>query len=149
MPPSVPIEVRPGAGIRDRRDGFALIEVMVALLLIAFIAALAMPGLVRPSGQGTLRVAAMSVTALLRNARNAATASGRATTAVADGRLVRAASGVTVGMPPGAVAGPLGATIRFTPDGRASGGPLTLASAGGAFVIGVDPNSGAIDVSAR
>lgn len=134
---------------RDRRGGFALVEVMIALLLIAFIAAIAMPGLVRPTGPGTLRVAAMNVGALLRDARNAATASGRPSAATAAGGLVRAGSGAAVGMPPGAVAGPPGATIRFTPDGRASGGPLTLASAAGAFVIGVDPNSGAIDVSAR
>lgn len=134
---------------RDRQGGFALIEVMIALLMIAFIAALAMPGLVRPTGPGTLRIAAMNVTALLRDTRNAATASGRPSAAVASGGLVRAASGASVGMPPGAVAGPLGATIRFTPDGRASGGPLTLASTSGAFVIGVDPASGAIDVSAR
>ena len=133
---------------RDRRGGFALVEVMIALLLIAFIAALAMPGLFRPTGPGTLRIAAMNVDALLRDARNDATASGRPTLAVAAGGLVRA-SGASVGMPPGAVAGPPGATIRFTPDGRASGGPLTLASARAAFVIGVNPDSGAIDVSAR
>lgn len=121
---------------------------MIALLLIAFIAALAMPGLVRPTGPGTLRIAAMNVTALLRDARNVATASGRATAAFAGGGFVRTSS-VSVGMPPGAVAGPPGTTIRFMPDGRASGGPLTLASSSGAFVIGVNPNSGAIDVSAR
>ena len=133
---------------KNRRGGFALIEVMIALLMIAFIAALAMPGLVRPTGPGTLRIAAMNVSALLRDARNDATASGRPTSAVAAGGLVRA-SGAFVGMPPGAVAGPLGATIRFMPDGRASGGPLTLAAGRAAFVIGVNPNSGAIDVSAR
>lgn len=134
---------------RDRHGGFALVEVMIALLMIAFIAALAMPGLVRPTGPGTLRIAAMNVTALLRDTRNAAAATGRPAAATAAGGLVRTASGAVVGMPPGAVVGPPGATIRFTPDGRATGGPLTLASAGGAFVIGVDPVSGAIDVSAR
>lgn len=137
------------AAVRSRNGGFALIEVMIALLMIAFIAALAMPGLVRPTGLGTLRIAAMDVSALLRDARNTATASGRSTSAFASGGVVRAASGAAVGMPPGAVAGPPGATIRFTPDGRASGGPLTLLSSGGAFVIGVNPDSGAIDVSAR
>ncbi len=133
---------------RDRRGGFALVEVMIALLMIAFIAALAMPGLVRPTGPGTLRIAAMNVVALLRDTRNAATASGRPTSAFAGGGFVRA-SGANVGMPPGAVVSPPGATIRFTPEGRASGGPLTLASASGAFVIGVNPDSGAIDVSSR
>ena len=133
---------------RDRQGGFALVEVMIALLMIAFIAALAMPGLVRPTGPGGLRIAAMNVTALLRDTRNAAIASGRATAASAGGGFVRTSS-VAVGMPPGAVAGPSGATIRFMPDGRASGGPLTLASGSGAFVIGVNPDSGAIDVSAR
>ncbi len=135
---------RPG----DRHGGFALLEVMIALLMIAFIAALAMPGLVRPTGPGTLRIAAMNVSALLRDTRNAAAASGRPSAAMAVGGMVSAASGA-VGMPPGALAGPPGTTIRFTPDGRASGGPMTLASASGAFVIDVDPVSGAIDVSAR
>ena len=133
---------------RDRRGGFALIEVMIALLMIAFIAAVVMPGLVRPTGPATVRIAAMNVSALLRNARNSATASGRPTLAVADGGVVRA-SGAAVDMPPGAVAGPLGATIRFTPDGRAYGGPLTLASRSAAFVVSVNPDSGAIGVSAR
>ena len=101
-------------------------------------------------GGGTLRVAAMNVTALLREARNAATASGRSTTVVAAGGVVRAtSSGGTVNMPPGSTAEPIGAAIRFTPDGRASGGPLTLASESSAFVIGANPDSGAIDVSAR
>ncbi len=133
---------------RNQRGGFALLEVMIALLMIAFIAAIAMPGLVRPTGSGTLRIAAMNVSALLRDARNTATASGFPTSAVAGGGLVRA-SGASVGMPPGAIAGPLGATIRFMPDGRASGGPLTLVSGTAAFVIGINSDSGAIDVSAR
>ena len=138
------------ARARDARGGFALVEVMIALLMIALIAAIAMPGLVRPTGPGTLRVAAMDVTALLRNARNLALANGRATAASAAGGIVRATgSDASVPMPPGAVAGPVGATIRFTPDGRASGGPLTLASSSGLYVIGVNPDSGAIDVSTR
>ncbi len=138
------------ARARDARGGFALIEVMIALLMIALIAAIAMPGLVRPTGPGTLRVAAMNVAALLRNARNLALANGRATAATAAGGAVRSAgTDASVAMPPGAVAGPVGATIRFTPDGRASGGPLTLASSSGLYVIGVNPDSGAIDVSTR
>ncbi len=135
---------------RDSRGGFALSEMMIALLMIALIAAIAMPGLVRPTGPGTLRVAAMDVTALLRNARNLALANGRAATATAVGVAVRSVGGdASVAMPPGTVAGPIGATIRFMPDGRASGGPLTLGSGSGLYVIGVDPDSGAIDVSTR
>ena len=38
MPPSVPIEMVPVIRSRDRRGGFALVEVMIALLMIAFIA---------------------------------------------------------------------------------------------------------------
>lgn len=138
------------ASPRTRRGGFALVEVMIALLLIALVAAVALPGLVRPTGPGTLRIAAMNVSALLRNTRNAAAASGRATAASAGGGAVRATvPNAAVPMPPGATAGPPGATIRFTPDGRASGGPLVLASGSGAFVIGVDPDTGAIDVASR
>ena len=135
-------------GDRDGQGGFALVEVMIALLMIALIAAIAMPGLVRPIGPGVLRVAAMDVTAMLRDARNTALADGRTVTATAAGGIVRSGKG-SVAMPPGAIAGPLGATIRFTPDGRASGGPLILASTSGGFAIAVSPDSGAIDVSPR
>ncbi len=135
---------------RDARGGFALSEMMIALLMIALIAAIAMPGLARPTGPGTLRAAAMDVTALLRNARNLALANGRAAAATAIGVAVRSTgTDASVGMPPGTVAGPVGATIRFMPDGRASGGPMTLTSGSGLYVIGVNPESGAIDVSTR
>lgn len=135
---------------RDRRGGFALAEVMIALVMIALIAALAMPGLVRPTGPGTLRAAAMNASALLRTARNAALGSGHAATVTANGGSIRSASvGAAVSMPPGATAGPPGAAVRFAPDGRASGGPLILGSAAGVFAIGADPETGAIDVSAR
>lgn len=139
---------RSALGTRDRRGGFALAEVMIALVMIAFIAAIAMPGLVRPAGPGALRVAAMEVTALLRDARSAALGGGRPTAATATGDAVRSAASA-VRMPPGATAGPAGATIRFAPDGRASGGPLRLATGSGLYVVGVDPTTGAIDVTAR
>ena len=138
------------APVRKRQGGFALVEVMIALLLIALIAAIAMAALVRPSGPGMLRITAMNVTALLRNERNRATATGLSTTATVAGGIIRSASSAAaVAMPPGATAGPLGGTIRFMPDGRASGGPFTLASANGAFIIGINPDSGSIDVSSR
>ena len=134
---------------RDGRGGFALVEVMIALLMIALIAAVGMPGLVRPTGPGALRIAAMNVTVLLRNARNAALADGRAVAAKAAGDTVRSA-GDAVAMPPNAIVGPPGATIRFMSDGRASGGPFVLSlNGGGGFAISVSPESGAINVSAR
>lgn len=133
-------------------DGFALIEVTLALVLIALLAALALPGLVRSTGAGALRVTEMQVSALLRDARTAAITTGAATAAVVDrrGRTVRAAAiGAAVALPSGTAARLEPAAIRFFADGRSSGGTLTLATATTRATIAVSPDTGAVDVRAR
>lgn len=136
----------------DGRDGFALIEVMLALMLIAVLAALALPGLVRATGPAALRVAAFQVSALLREDRNSALSSGRATTTRLGARgrsVVSDASSASVGMPAGAAAGVFGATtpgIRFFADGRSSGGEIVIASDTARYVVAVSPDTGAIRV---
>ena len=134
---------------RDASRGFALLEVTLALMLIALLAALALPSLVRGTGPAALRVAALEVSALLREDRNLALASGRPSTTVIefDGRRVRSlTSGGAIDMPNGAVAGVEGAGIRFFADGHAAGGPLVIASDNARFVVAVSAETGAIHV---
>ena len=120
-------------------------------MLIAMLSALALPGLVRTTGPATLRVAAFQVSALLRDDRNTALASGRTIASFIDagGRRVRSsASTAFVEMPSGAVAAlqPSMASIRFFADGRSSGGDVVLVSAGARYIIDVSPDTGAIRV---
>ena len=95
----------------DQREmgaaGFALVEVTLALMLIGLLAALALPGLVRATGPAALRVAAFQVSALLREDRNEALRSGRASAlnVASNGRRVRSqTSAGFVELPSGASA---------------------------------------------
>lgn len=138
---------------RHGSDGYALLEVTLALMLIALLSALALPGLARTTGPATLRVAAFQVSALLRDDRNLALASGRTTASVVDGggrRMRSAASAAFVDLPRGAIAAlrPPMASIRFFADGRSSGGDVVLASNGARYIIAVSPDTGAIRVGA-
>ncbi len=138
---------------RESRAGFALIEVMLALMLIAVLASLALPGLVRGTGPSTLRIAALQVAAMLREDRNVALTTGRFTmTSVGRGEIRSGASRASVEMPVGATAGVLGAAlpgIRFFADGRSSGGTIVIASATARAFVAVSPDTGAIDVGVR
>ncbi len=133
------------------RDGYALLEVTLALMLIAMLSALALPGLVRTTGPAALRVAAFQVSALLRDGRNVALASGHTTASFIDagGRRMRSsASSAFVEMPSGAVAAlqPSMASIRFFADGRSSGGDIVLMSNGARYIVAVSPDTGAVRV---
>lgn len=131
---------------RDGTGGFALFEMVLGLMLIALLAGLAMTGLARPVGLGLLRASALQVAALLREDRTAATRSGRTVvTAVTDeGRAVRSgASDARIVLPLGARAASPG--VRFRPDGRATGGSISLESDAARIVISVDPSTGAIN----
>lgn len=134
------------------RDGFALVEVTLALMLIALLAALALPGLVRATGPAALRVAAFQVSALLREDRNVALSSGRVTMTSVGARGRRVSSGsspASVEMPAGATAAVFHAAppgIRFFADGRSSGGEIVIASENARFVVAISPDTGAIRV---
>lgn len=135
-----------GRADRDGTGGFALFEMVLALMLISLLAALALPGLARPIGMGLLRVSALQVAGLLREDRAAALRSGRTvlTSVVDEGRAVRSgASDARIELPLGARAASTG--IRFRPDGHASGGFVSLESDAARIVISVDPVTGAID----
>ena len=139
---------------RGGRAGFALIEVMLALMLIAVLASLALPGLVRATGPAALRIAAFQVSALLREDRNVAQSARRTTvTTIAFGgkRVLSGASSATLDMPRGATAALFDArspAIRFFADGRSSGGAIVIASDDARYVVAVNPDTGAIRVGA-
>ena len=140
--------MRRTAGHRSARDGFALVEVTLALMLIAILAAIALPGLVRGTGSASLRVTAFEVSAVLREDRNAAMRTGRAvTTRVAAAGVHSGASDANVASPIG-VAFKAPARFRFTPDGRASGGDIVIASDRARLVVTVSPDTGGIRVLA-
>ena len=136
--------------VRDT-SGFTLVEVSLALMLIAVLAALSLPGLVRATGPSSLRIAALQVAAMLREDRNAAQTSGRLVTSSVAPHAVRAgASAATLVLPPGATAGVVGVSvpgIRFFADGRSSGGTIVIASATSRILVAVSPDTGAIHVA--
>ena len=139
-------------GRRHDASGFTLVEVSLALMLIAVLAALALPGLVRATGPSALRVSALQIAALLREDRTIAQTTGRLVTATVEPNAIHAgASAAEVTLPPGTMAGMLGAGIpgvRFFPDGRSSGGAIVLASANSRIAIAVNADTGAIHVGA-
>jgi Tfp pilus assembly protein FimT len=136
---------------RLHRAGFALAEVTLALLLISLLATLALPRLVRVAGSATLRIAALHVSALIREDRNAALSTGQTSTLAVDqtGHRVRSLTlSNAVDMPAGtrAMLQDAPAGIQFYGDGRASGGSITLLSAASRYVVAINPDTGAIHV---
>lgn len=138
---------------RDGSGGFALVEVMLALILIAVLAALAMPGLARAPGSAALRVTAFQISALLREDRNAAQNAGRSvTSSVRSDRVVSGASHAAVFVPIGAAVRVVDAPspdIRFFTDGRSSGGTILVETAAARYAVAVRRDTGAILVTAH
>jgi hypothetical protein len=122
---------------------------MMALMLIAMLASLALPGLVRGAGPAALRVAGFEVAALLREDRTSAiSASQSVTTLIGADRLSSGATGRTLRMPEGIT---MSAPSRFIfrQDGHTSGGTILIASARATMLIAVSPDTGAIHVAMR
>jgi general secretion pathway protein H len=131
--------VTSSAGNRSLRErGFALYELILALAILGMVAYLVVPRLARPPGPVEIRVAADQVAALFRTDRNMALRSRRPVLS-----LVNVRDGVvSAGAGDGFVQVPRGIKIEFTqssrilasgksgieflPDGRSSGGALTL-----------------------
>lgn len=140
------------AGSRDATAGFLMMDLLLALAVMALIAALALP-FVRAGGQASLRTKAAEIAALLRTSRNAALLSGKAS-----GVTIDAAGGVLRSLRPAGIVGvprtidlrttPPGiAAITFTGDGRSSGGAVALRAGAARLVVRVDPVSAAVAVS--
>ena len=140
-------------GARDRTGGFALIETMLALVVIGLIALLALPRGLAGSTTGTVRSTALKVASLVRVDRNAALRSGRPVATILDTshRILRAgASGAVVDLSaipvlvrPADLSG-----FRFMPDGTSSGGTIVLGSGAKVYRIAVNPVTAGVDVDA-
>jgi general secretion pathway protein H len=137
---------------RAGREGFVTLEIMLGLVLIGFLAALALPGLVRASGPAMLRIAGYQVEAMLRNQRTLAVRTSRPVPVRIDADLhslmtpndrVAMPQETRIRLVEGAV------PMRFLPDGRSTGGTLALESSRARLFIHVNGETGAIDLAAK
>jgi general secretion pathway protein H len=133
---------------RDRRGGFTLLELALALVILSLMAALALPRVYPGSGATAARTTAYAIAALLRADRNTALATGVETSTRVDGRQVASmAGGAALTVPRDFELQPRGVTgglVRFTPDGRSSGGVLVLRRGDTAYSVRVDPLTGGV-----
>lgn len=117
--------------------GFALYELILALAILGMVAALVIPRLARAPGPVEIRTAADEIAALFRTDRNLALRLGRPVVSRVDVErgIVSGVSGEVVQVPRGIniefvqssrQLAENGGGIRFLPDGRSSGGVLTL-----------------------
>jgi general secretion pathway protein H len=147
----------------SRRDenGFALFDLLLALAVLALVAAVALPRMIRPPGETELGAKANEIAALYRADRNAAIRSRHQVVTLADIGARRIRSGA--GGPPVTIpktiaveaiqagretAGDTGG-IRFYPDGRSSGGGITLRRHGIAYEVNVNWLTAGVLVSRR
>jgi general secretion pathway protein H len=119
-------------------NGFALIEIVVAMAIVAIVVTLVLPRVSREPGPGALEAKAYEIAALFRDDRNAAMMGRREVVSRieldrriavsgARNRAIRVPDSVQIHMVQSdqeAFAG--GGGIRFYPDGRTSGGVVTL-----------------------
>lgn len=154
MPTSQAADVQarpPGSdAARDRCGGYVLMELLVAMAIIAMIAALAMPAGSTARSPSALRAKALDIAVLMRSARNLAVRTGVARSVELDpaSRAVRSERG-RVQLPRDVAARfdmQSGGSFVFAPDGRATPGRLILSSDGLKAVIAVDPMTAAVYV---
>jgi general secretion pathway protein H len=138
---------------RDARAGVTLIETMFALVLVALVAALALPWTLPGRGALSVEAQAVRVAALLRADRNAALRSGRTVATTIDLATRTVHSGAGPGrlvLPPHLALRAEGAErVEFRPDGTSSGGSFSLAAAGATAVVSINPGSAAVTLAAR
>ncbi len=146
---------------RGRRDaGFALYELILALTVLGLVAGIVFPRVIRPPGPTELRAKALEIAALLRSDRNAALRQQREIVSRVDltrNAVVSGAAGYAVEMPRG-VATELvqssrevrseGGGIRFRPDGRSSGGVLSIRRGDIGYQVSVNWLTSGVSVAA-
>jgi general secretion pathway protein H len=138
---------------RGGRGGFTLIELMMALAIMALIAALALPR-VYPSGGATAgRSSAYAVAAVLRKDRTAALASGIPVTTRVDAGAATVTGGsggtsVTIPKDLEIIAdGLTGGGVTFQPDGTSTGGSIVLRRGKTAYSVLIQPLTGGVQIA--
>ncbi|EPE95144.1 prepilin-type N-terminal cleavage/methylation domain-containing protein [Rhizobium grahamii] len=134
--------------------GFALLELLAALAIIAFVAAMALPYMANTSQAMSLKVQAAEIAALLRQDRNMAMAEGRTIVSTIDARRGTVLSGSSarrVMLREGSAirverAGHAG-RVAFQANGRSSGGTFDIEGPRATFRISVNPLTSGIMLS--
>ena len=149
-------------GSARRARGFTLLELVVALAVIAAIYALVFPALVPKTGRAQLEAVTMNVAGLLKSDRNASLRQRREVVTQFDVRRNEVRSGATerfVRLPADisldlltsaegfSPASPTG--VRFYSDGSSSGGALLLTRGGASYEIRVNWFTGAVSFHER
>jgi general secretion pathway protein H len=135
----------------DPRAGFTLIEVSLALVVLALVAALALPAALPGRSATEIRIRAYAVAALLRADRTVAEAERRPVETAIDvvGRTVRSGvDGRWIGLPDDLALRWDGRNgfVRFTPDGRSSGGLLILGRGRAGYGVAINPATAAVRI---
>ena len=138
--------------------GFTLLELLVCLVILAFVAALVPPMLARTAERSSLRTAVASLGSELRLARSGAITANAVRGVVIDtdgrsfGPLGRPArhrlpENATVVVRSAAAADvPAGSAIRFFPNGSSTGGEIALAAGNSGFLVSVNWLTGRVRV---
>jgi general secretion pathway protein H len=142
--------------------GYALIEILAALVVTSLVVAIAMPHVQGLLAASELERAATEVAAILRIDRNAAMERGREVFATVDlakrvvvsgasDRSIEIPDGVTIEIKrAGGAAATAGTGFAFRPDGRSSGGFIRLRRDGRSHTITVNwLNSAIVGTSGR
>lgn len=139
--------------MQDPRAGYVLIELLVAMAIIAMIAALAMPSGSIVRSPAALRAKAMEVALLMRGARNQALRSSQTVSVQLDGAARRIRSGGGSVFLPREISArfeiPGGSAFIFRADGRATAGRIVLISGRNTMQVRVDPQTGAVYTGQR
>jgi general secretion pathway protein H len=138
--------------------GFTLFEMLVVLALLALSAYLVLPAIGGGDDRLALRSTALQVAALARSTRLKAMADGEDALLIVnldDRTVARPGAGRPISVPPrteiavetarSELADPE-ARIRFLPDGRSTGGTVTLSAGGHQVVVAVDWLTGSVAV---
>lgn len=147
------IDGRDGTAERDARSGFTLIEVALALAVVAMLAVLALPHVKSDASSILLKAKTAELAGLLRTERNMALRFARTIRVRIDARkrLIRSeASGVAMAIPGGIymrLSLDAGDGISFDGHGRSSGGRIVLASNHVAYAIDVNRITAAVQIS--
>lgn len=147
------IAMRAALGLGASEQGYVLIELMLALIIVSLLAGLALPRASATGGASELWSTALRIAVLLRADRNAALRGGLPVVSGIDreaGAVRSGSSTNAVVLPPRYrmfVSDALAGGVRFDPDGHALGGEIAVRNAREQLVfLRIDPVSAAIEV---